>query len=164
MNKLQLKTKKTPFPKVKVRGRQQSHTLNLLFFDWPVTRIVLEKLSAFLTIVLPPEDAAKAAQLVVENALNAYSQSVYHVNIHKSPDPERILFFITAVINKTCEVLKSANVPIYNIENLRLSLYELLTSEQLKLVLKESINGEAIMGGAVHLNDPACGRSDSGAE
>lgn len=161
MSKLQIKKINTPFPKVKVRGRQQSHTLNLLFFDWPVTRIVLNKLSAFLTIVLPPDQAQQASQVIVENALEAYSESVYHVNIHKNPDPDRILFFITAVINKTCEVLAEAEVVIHNIENLQLSLYELLTSEQLKIVLKESIDGEAILGGAMHLDGTASGGTGS---
>lgn len=164
MNKLQIKKNKTPFPKVKVRSRQQSHTLNLLFFDWPVTRIVINKLSAFLLIVLPPEDAQKASQAIVENALEAYSESVYHDNIHKNPDPERILFFITAVINKTCEVLEEANLPIHNIEMLQHSLYELLTSEQLKLVLKESINGKAILGGVMHTDSTASGGSGSGSK
>lgn len=163
MSKLQIKKNQTPFPKVKVRGRQQSHTLNLLFFDWPVTRIVLNKLSAFLAIVLPPDEAKKASQIIVENALEAYSESVYHVNIHKNPDPERILFFITAVIEKTCQVLEEGNVVIHNIENLQFSLYELLTSEQLKIVLKESINGKAILGSAMYLDGTTSGGFGSGA-
>lgn len=148
------KLKKTSFPKVKVRGRGRSHTLNLLFFDWPVTRIVLNKLIAFLTIILPPKEAESAAQTIVEEALQAYSQSVYHLNIHKNPDPERIRFFIDAVIGKTCEVLQEANITIHSINSLQRSLYELLTSEQLKTVLKESISEKAIMDGVVVSNDP----------
>lgn len=148
-----IRLKKTSFPKVKVRGRGRSHTLNLLFFDWPVTRIVLNKLIAFLTIMLPPKAAGEAAQTIVEDALQAYSQSVYHLNLHKNPDPERIRFFIDAVISKTCEELKEANITIHSLDGLQLSLYELLTSEQLKVVLKESISEKAIMDAVVVDND-----------
>lgn len=150
MNKLKMKEKQTPFPKVKVKGRNASHTLNLLFFDWPATRIVVSKLVAFLAVVLPETEVNVAAQRIVENALKEYSKSIYHLNIHKTPDPDRMQFFVEAVISNTNDVLQEAGVTTASVEQ---PLFELLTSEQLKTILQEKVSEKAIMDRTVHSDD-----------
>mgnify|MGYP001033591910 CR=1 FL=1 len=167
-------------PNVRIRGRENSHVLSLLRIDWPVANSVIEKLNAFLAVSAKANGGENRVREIVEKALQAYSRVLYHDRNQKYPDPLRISVFLNAVITDTCRYLNveladdagrrwsadskqtlaqfqsERHSPVNmvwetNDADLRRALYELLTCDQLKTVLRESNNEKAILDGRLAL-------------
>lgn len=158
-----IKKSASPKPRIRIQGRDNSELLNLLNIDWPMAQQVLDKLAAFLHIT-ERQGVDETAQHIVERALSAYRRSVYPRTQIKHADPERIGCFIDAVITETCAVLQvhraSGNGPestdgalAHKTALLRSSLYELLTSDRMKTVLKESNHEKTILAGRMVTGD-----------
>lgn len=147
--------------RIRVQGRENSDVLALLRFDWPMAKEVLDKLVAFLRAFSRHDSDAKAQQ-IVERALSVYRQTVFHENLEKHPDPVRISRFIDSIITETCDVVQSEQGEAFASDPqtwkekttaLRFSLYELLTSDRMKNVLRESKHEETILAGRMAARD-----------
>ena len=147
--------------RIRVQGRDNAETLALLRIDWPMARQVLDKLGAFLRIFrgLHSDDLARQ---IVERALSVYRDSVYPETMTKHHDPVRISRFIDSIITETCSAMQeddtmateeSARLLQDSANCLRRSLYELLTSEQIKNVLRESNHEKTILAGGMAAGD-----------
>lgn len=170
-------------PSVKIRGRENCHVLSVLRIDWPVANSVIDKLNAFMAVSAKAHGGtADSVREIVEKALQAYSKALYHNREEKFPDPMRIGVFLNAVLTETCRYLnveladeaghcwnaqskdslakfqserhKSINM-VWETSNtdLRHALYELLTCDQLKSVLRESDNEKAILDGRLAISN-----------
>ncbi|WP_449393393.1 hypothetical protein [Eoetvoesiella caeni] len=164
-------------PKLKIQGRDNCHLLALLKTDWPIASSVIDKLGAFIAISARAKDSRNnVVQQILQQALQAYSRAVHHEQANKYADPVRIGVFLNAVLTETCRFLnvrlddgknerwtaqsgqsvglwQSDKAAPFQMEcdvgtpELRHALYELITCEQLKTVLRESNNEEAVLAG-----------------
>lgn len=124
-------------------------------------------------------------QEIVERALNAYSDALYVDDRTKHPDPVRISVFLNVVMTETCRALRveladaagkiwnpedgtslaqwgeESNTPVHSMEGgpsdkaVRRALYDLLASDELKIVLRKSNHEKAILDGRLALCDRA---------
>lgn len=120
-------------------------------------------------------------QEVVERALHAYSDALYVEDRIKHPDPVRISVFLNVVMTETCRALQveladaagkiwkpedgttlaqwgeESDTPVQSMEGgprdlaVRRALYELLTSDELKTVLRKTNHEKAILDGRLAL-------------
>lgn len=128
-------------------------------------------------------DTHAHVQEIVERALNAYSDALYVDERTKHPDPVRISVFLNVVMTETCRALRveladaagkiwnpddgtslaqwreASNTPVQSMEGgpsdkaVRLALYDLLTSDELKIVLRKSNHEKQILDGRLALCD-----------
>ncbi len=159
------------------RGKKNAHILDLLKIDWPASQTIIEKLSLLITAGIK-KNKEPIIYLIIEEALQRYSDVVFHNNSKKYDDPIRIGVFLETIITATCRVLEiqimdsqgnkwsvdscqsffhwTLNHPgelaIYQYQHqdehsLRSLLYDLMTCNSVKNVLKRANYEEAVLAG-----------------
>jgi hypothetical protein len=98
-----------PFGRVmhqlKGRNRRNAHILRILRFDWPVSEIIIERLSSYITDGIQVNQEP-VIYLILEKALRKYSESVFFKQPEKYEDPVRMGVFLEAIITETCRAMK----------------------------------------------------------
>jgi hypothetical protein len=179
--------KKHPYARVvdglRSRCRKNAEALTLLQFDWPVSRVVLERISEYITDHICADDEPVIYE-IIEEALIRYSEAVHFKAGKKIPDPLRFAVFIEALISETSRVMEveiideqgsswtvgngqsfcewyskhEGGLSVYpkvheNEHSLRTILYDLITSDQIKKVLRRVNYEEAVMAGGLGTNN-----------
>lgn len=132
------------------RGRRE--ILTVLRADWPVSNDIADKLSVFLSFLADESESSKTVEQIIDSALRAYESKVIHDRGEKYPDPERISAFLDAVLTETANyVCQRPDAPSHakNLMRLRADLYELLTNDNLKAVLRKSEHEKTLLAGSV---------------
>lgn len=130
------------------RGRRE--ILTVLRADWPVSNDIAEKLSVFLSFLAEDAVLPSVVNHIIDQALHAYEHKVFHDRGEKYPDPERISAFLDAILTATANyVSQRPDAPTHakNLVRLRADLYELLTNDNLKAVLRKSEHEKSILAG-----------------
>jgi len=164
---------------IRQRGRRYADIVDLLFFDWPKAKDVIENLRSYVSEHIQRHDDPVIYTIVTE-ALDEYHEAVYNPGGRKLEDPLRLAVFINALVTATCRELQivitndagqswslasgtpfatwlTANdgeLTIYSQapadeSSLREVIYSLLTSESVKRILKRAGHEDAVLANRV---------------
>lgn len=165
---------------LKARCRKNAELLSLLQFDWPVSCLVIEKLSEYISDQIY-EDEVPVIYEIIEEALISYSEVVHFSSKDKKlSDPVRLGVFINTLIIETSRIMEfeiqdkegsrwhvgcginffewynthSGELKIYskpheNERNLNSVLYRLMTSAQIRNILRKVNYEETVVGGGM---------------
>ncbi|MFC6674117.1 hypothetical protein [Marinobacterium aestuariivivens] len=176
-------TMQHPYARVMVglraRGKKNIELMTLLQFDWPVSRIVLEKISDYISDQIYADEEPVIYE-IIEGALIRYSEAVHFRNGGKVDDTVRFGIFLDGLITETARCMEieiqdstgaswhvgsgirfsdwyakhsnSSEIRILpklheNESSLRTVLYELITSERIRNILRRVNYEEAVVAG-----------------
>lgn len=162
---------------LKARGRKNTEMLNLLQFDWPASTGVLEKICDHISDYVN-KDEEPIIYEIIESALSKYQDAIHNRGENKTPDPIRFGIFIEALITSTSSFIEvqddSGNVwsrksassfaewyqlhvgtinlkpaPSEQEKSIRVAIYQLITSERVREILRKVDYEKTIMAGSV---------------
>ncbi|TDX26812.1 hypothetical protein DFO67_11577 [Modicisalibacter xianhensis] len=164
---------------VRKRTRRHASLVDLLSFDWPDARKIMNNLYSHISDNIQI-NKKPVIYNIIDVALDRYHDAVFQKNGRKLDDPKRIAIFIVTLIVETCRELEVAivdekgnewtvdagqpfiawredhpgDLKVYgrshpDEEMLRKVLYTLVTSESIKGVLKRAGYEEAVLAGCV---------------
>jgi hypothetical protein len=171
------------FPLIRSRGRKYASLVDLLFFDWPGAKKVVNNLYAYISENIE-KNKEPVILSIVDTALDSYHDSVYRKDGKKLDDPMRLAIFVETLIVQTCKELDICIVDEqgehWSVDNetpfvtwlaehpgeltvrghqhedetlLREILYRLVASESVKNVFRRAGYEEAVLAGRIA---PSC--------
>lgn len=151
--------------------------LNLLEFDWPASKGVLERICEHISDYVN-KDEEPVIYEIIETALSKYKGAIHNRGASKTPDPIRFGIFIEALITSTSNFIEvqdesgsvwssksnSSFIEWYEIhvgsinlkpapsekeKSIRAAIYQLITSERVREILRKVDYEKTIMAGSV---------------
>lgn len=127
---------------IREQGRRYADLADLLFFDWPKAKGVVESLQAYLSDHIQLEDNPVVYRLI-RDSLDRYHDAVFNHSGKKLEDPLRLAIFIDALLTATCEIVN------IEIENDQGAAWTIASGQPFSSWLMENDGGITIYAGAV---------------
>lgn len=132
---------------IREQGRRYADLADLLFFDWPKAKGVVESLQAYLSDHIQLEENPVVYRLI-RDSLDRYHDAVFNHSGKKLDDPLRLAIFIDALLTATCDIVN------IEIENDQGSTWTITTGQPFSSWLMENDGGITIYAGAVEDQQP----------